>query len=253
MKNVYYAGSKEQWGQILIDEGNENLQSATIHYNFGGSEGSGTGSGSDDTGNSGAGSGSGGTVDSGSGSTAGTVQKKVQSIMADDIIKTYGTREFSLGAKSSGGTTLFYAVSNPKVAAVDSSGNVTVKGCGITDITITAAETSAYSMAQKTIQLTVKPKKMAIESVKSKKKKTATVKWKKDKRASGYLIECAADKRFKQNRVRTDIKKNKTTAATVKNLKSGKKYFVRICAYAKSGNTKIQGDWSKVKTVKVKK
>ena len=183
----------------------------------------------------------------------GTPQKTAQIITANDITKTYGAKAFSIGAKASGGTTLSYAVSNSKVAAVDGNGKVTIKGCGITDITIMAAETSTYSKAQKTIRLTVKPKKMTVSSVKSKKKKTATVKWKKDKNASGYLIECATDKKFKKNKVKTEVKKNKTVTATVKKLKSGKKYFVRICAYAKSGNVKVKGDWSKAKTVKIKK
>ena len=94
---------------------------------------------------------------------------------------------------------------------------------------------------------------MAVSSVKSKKKKTAAVKWKKDAKATGYLIECATDKKFKKNKVKKEIKKSKTAAVTIKKLKPGKKYYVRICAYAKSGGIKVQGDWSKAKTVKVKK
>ena len=83
--------------------------------------------------------------------------------------------------------------------------------------------------------------------------KTITAKWKKDGKASGYLIECATDKKFKKNKVKAEVKKNKTVTATVKKLKGGKKYYVRVCAYAKSGNTKVCGDWSKAKAVKVKK
>ena len=225
VKDVYYGGGPEQWKQIWFIAFNGSLYSATFHYY------------------------SDGPADLG----MGTPQKTAQIITANDITKTYGAKAFSIGAKASGGTTLSYAVSNSKVAAVDGNGKVTIKGCGITDITIMAAETSTYSKAQKTIRLTVKPKKMTVSSVKSKKKKTATVKWKKDKNASGYLIECATDKKFKKNKVKTEVKKNKTVTATVKKLKSGKKYFVRICAYAKSGNVKVKGDWSKAKTVKIKK
>lgn len=144
-------------------------------------------------------------------------------------------------------------MSDKKVATVDKKGKVTIKGCGITNITITAPETDIYSQAQTTIKLTVKPKKVTVSSVKSTKKKTATVKWKKDNKASGYLVGFATDSKFKKNKVRTTVNKNKTLSATVKKLKPGKKYYVRVCAYAKSGKTKVQGDWSKVKTVKVKK
>ena len=222
LKDVYYAGSQEQWSKIEIaDLKNESLFSATIHYNS-------------------------------SGPDAGIVTKSAQSVTASDITKTYGAKAFSLGAKASGGTALSYSVSDPKVAAVDANGNVTIKGCGITDITITAAETSAYEKAQKIIRLTVKPKTMKVSSVKSQKKKTATVKWKKDKSATGYMIECATDKKFKKNKVTVTVSKYKTVSRTVKKLKAGKKYYFRICAYAKSGGTKVQGNWSKSKTVKVK-
>lgn len=221
LKDVYYAGRQEQWKQIEFDsEKNYNLQHATIHYNSTGPENS---------------------------------QKATQSVTANDITKTFGEPSFFLGAKSSVGAALSYVVSNPNVATVDGSGNVTIKGCGITDITITAAETSVYAKAQKVIKLTVKPKKMTLTSVKSKKKKTAIVKWKKDKTVSGYLVECATDKKFKKNIVKVTVSKNKTVSTTVKKLKAGKKYYVRICAYAESGTVKVQGDWSKAKTVKVKK
>lgn len=222
-KDVYYGGSREEWNRIWFIKYNVILNSAAFHFH------------------------SAGPADLGLGI------KKPQNITANDITKTYGANTFSIGAVSDDDAALSYAVSNPKVAAVDGGGIVTIKGYGITDITITAAETNAYEKTQKTIRLTVKPKQMKAASVKSKKKKTATVKWKKDKKASGYLIECATDKKFKKNRVKTEIRKNKTVTATIKKLKSGKKYYVRICAYAKSGGLKVQGDWSKTKTVKVKK
>lgn len=184
---------------------------------------------------------------------AETPAKTAQTITAKNITKTYGAKAFSLGAKSNAGTNLTYSVSDKKVATVDKKGKVTIKGCGITNITITAPETDTYSQAQTTVKLTVKPKKVTVSFVKSIKKKTATVKWKKDNKASGYLVEFATDSKFKKNKVCTTVNKNKTLSATVKKLKPGKKYYVRVCAYAKSGKTKVQGDWSKVKTVKVKK
>ena len=223
LKDIYYAGNGEQWRQIEQWDG-EFYPSVTIH--FGSTE-----------------------SDFGAGGSA----KANQFITAENITKTYGAKTFPIGAKSTGGAALSYTVSNPKVAAVDGGGNVTIKGYGVTDITITAAETDAYHKAQKTIRLTVKPKKMTLSFVKSKKKKTATVKWKKDKNASGYRIECATDKKFKKNRVKTVVRRNKTVTATIKKLKPGKKYYVRICAYAESGDANVQGDWSKAKTIKIKK
>lgn len=218
LKDIYYGGSKEQWNKIRIDHDNDCLKSAKIHYN-----------------------------------STGKDSKSEQTITAKDITKTYGENPFKLNAKSSVGAALTYAVSNKNVASVDKNGKVTIKGCGITNITITAKKKGDYSQAKKTIKLTVKPKKMALSSVKSTKKSTAAVKWKQDKKASGYIIQCATDSKFKNGKVQMTISKNKTVSATVKKLKAGKKYYVRVCAYAKSGKTKVQGDWSKVKTVKVKK
>lgn len=191
-------------------------------------------------------------TNSDTGNSSSAVAGTIQTITVSNITKTYGAKPFSLGAKSSSGTKLAYSVSNKKVATVDKNGKVTIKGCGITDITITAPKTDVYSQAQATIRLTVKPKKAAVSSVKSTKKKTATVKWKQDKKASGYIIQYAMDSKFKKNKVQMTVNKNKTVSATAKKLKSGKKYYVRVCAYAKSGKAKVQGDWSKVKTVKVK-
>ena len=180
-------------------------------------------------------------------------EKSDQTITAKNITKTYGEKPFYLNAKADTGTALTYAVSNKKIATIDKKGKITIKGCGITEITITAPGSDTYNQAQKTIKLIVKPKKATLSSVKSKKKATATVKWKQDKTASGYLVVCAPDKKFKKNKVQITVDKNKTVSATVKKLKPGKTYYVRICAYAKSGKTKVQGDWSKVKTVKIKR
>lgn len=234
LKDVHYAGVQDQWNHVKIEvDGNEALWAATIHYGSAGPAGS--------------------ISDGDSGTGTETSIKKAQSVIAKNITKTYGAKAFSLGAKATGGTALSYSVSDKKVATVDRNGKVKIKGCGITNVTITAAETDTYSMAQKTIKLTVKPKKTAVTSVKSTKKKTVTVKWKQDKKASGYLVECATDSKFKRNKVRVTVGKNKTVATTVKKLKPGKKYFIRICTYAKAGKVKVQSDWSKTKTVKVKK
>ena len=247
LKDVYYGGSEEQWKKVNHSWFGDAIRGETvIHYNY------------SSTSSQQPGTSDGGTSDQQPGTSEPTQQpqtpqKSDQTITAKNITKTYGAKPFSLNAKANTGTALTYAVSDKKVATIDKKGKVTIKGCGITNITITAPATDAYNQAKKTIKLTVKPKKVTLSSVKSTKKKTATVKWKQDKKASGYLIQCATDSKFKKNKVQVTVSKNKTVSATVKKLKAGKKYYVRVCAYAKSGKTKVQGDWSKVKTVKVKK
>ena len=35
LTNVYYTGTQEQWNNIFVGDGNDNLTGATIHYNYG--------------------------------------------------------------------------------------------------------------------------------------------------------------------------------------------------------------------------
>ncbi len=174
--------------------------------------------------------------------------KKAQSITAASFRKVYGDQPFALGARASGGGALSYAVKDSSVASVDGRGKVTLKGCGVTEITVRAASNSAYLAAEKTVTLTVEPKRLAVTSVKSAKARTLTVKWKRDKAASGYIIECSADRKFKKGVKRYTVKKNKTTSKKIKNLKAGRKYYVR------AGGGKIKGAYGAAKkAVKVKR
>lgn len=179
-------------------------------------------------------------------------QKEQQVITAKNITKTFGAKAFSIGAKTSGTGKLAYAVERPKVAAIDKNGKITIKGCGKTAVKITAEENDSFLKAEISVTLTVKPKQAKISSLKSKKKKSVTVKWKKDAKATGYLIQYAADKKFKKGKKTITITKNKTVNHTIKGLKSRKKYYFRVCAYKKDGKNKIKGGWSKVKTAKVR-
>ncbi|MBQ4530955.1 MAG: fibronectin type III domain-containing protein [Lachnospiraceae bacterium] len=49
-----------------------------------------------------------------------------------------------------------------------------------------------------------------------------------------------------------DIKSNKTTSKKITNLKKGKTYYVRICAYKNSNGQKVYGNYSNVKKFKIK-
>lgn len=100
----------------------------------------------------------------------------------------------------------------------------------------------------------VTPKKTTLNSVKAK-SKSATVNWKKS-RGTGYQVQYSLDKNFK-NAKTINVSSNKNTA-TIKNLTSNKKYYVRVRSYAKYGSEKSKNglykysSWSNVKTVKVK-
>ena len=172
--------------------------------------------------------------------------------------KAYGNKAFKLNAKVKvGNGKLSYKSSDKKVATVDKNGKVTIKGIGVCKFTITAAATSTYNKRSVSVTLQVRPKKASLSSTKAVKGKKLTVKWKKDSKATGYQIQYCLKKNFKGAK-KVVIKKYKTTSTTIKKLKAGKKYYVRIRAYKtvkvdKKSQT-LYGDWSAVKsTSKIKK
>ncbi|WP_022762405.1 fibronectin type III domain-containing protein [Butyrivibrio sp. AD3002] len=85
-------------------------------------------------------------------------------------------------------------------------------------------------------------------------KKSITIKWKKQtaKGIKGYEIQYSTDKDFKTNVKKVTITKVKTETKTIKKLKSGKKYYVRIRTFKKISGEKVYSDWSTPKSVKVK-
>ncbi len=166
--------------------------------------------------------------------------------------KTYGDKAFSLGAKvKTGDGKLSYKSSNTKVADYNKkTGKVQIKGTGSCIITITAAETVNYKKTSINVTITVKPKKMSIKGVTAA-KKSLKVTWKKDSKATGYEIQCSLTKNFKKVAAKVDVKK---ASATLKKLKKGRKYYVRIRAYktakVNGKNKKLTGAWSKAKISK---
>ena len=88
-------------------------------------------------------------------------------------------------------------------------------------------------------------------------KRKAKVTWKANKKASGYQIQYATNKKFKKAK-KVNIKKAKTKKAILKKLKAGKKYFVRIRTYKTVKNVNGQaeikyGKWTKAKKFTAKK
>lgn len=161
-------------------------------------------------------------------------------------------KSVTLKAKGQGAVT--YTSSDKKVLTIGkSSGKIKTVGYGKAQVTIKAAGNENYNPGIRKITVTIKPKKMAVSKVKSMKKATLNVTWKKDARADGYKIQYSTDRRFKKGVKTVTVKKNRIVKATMKKLKAGKKYYVRIRAYKGSGKNQVSGDWSKAKAVTVKK
>ena len=162
--------------------------------------------------------------------------------------KAYGDKAFWIEAESEDDVDITFSSNNKKVVTVNGEGKVSIKGCGTASITVATVADSQYDSVKKTIKITVKPKKSTITSLTSKKKAQMVLKWKKDSKASGYEIVYSYNGKSKK----VDVKKNRTTSATIKKLKSKKTYSVKIRAYKKIDGKKIYGDYSKVKKIKVK-
>ena len=93
--------------------------------------------------------------------------------------------------------------------------------------------------------------KTAIKSVKSPKKKQAKVSWKKVEGAEGYVIQYAANSKFKKAKT-TTVKGGATTQRIIKKLKSKGKYYFRVRAYRTIDGKKIYTSYSSKKPVRVK-
>jgi hypothetical protein len=95
-----------------------------------------------------------------------------------------------------------------------------------------------------------------IKNVKAKKpvagKKKITVKWKKVKKVNGYEIQYARNKAFTKSAKKVTVKGAKKTKKTIKGLKKGKTYYVRIRPFKKKGGKKYLGIYTVAKKVKVK-
>ena len=187
------------------------------------------------------------TPDSQNPSTTNKLKKQKITKVSSTYKKSVG-QSFTLKPKAKGKIT--YKTGNKKVATVNSKGKVTVKGTGKATITVTAKATSTYSKSVKKITVYGVPKKPEMKKLTAGKKKF-TVQWKKDKKTDGYQVQYSTDKKFKKNVKSVNVSK-KSTKATVKKLKKGKTYRVRVRSYKKINGKKYYSGWGKVKSVKVR-
>lgn len=172
--------------------------------------------------------------------------------------RTYSlTRKFSLNGQT-GRVDLFGAVkwksSKPSVAEVNSKGRVKMRRAGKTKITATSASGKSISFT-----LTVR-KKISLYSMKSTSirkitagKKKLKIKWKRVKKNTmGYWIQYATDPNFQRNVKTRKIAGYKKTGATLKKLRTGKRYYVKVCTYYKMPSSTYFSAWSPVKSKRAK-
>lgn len=113
-----------------------------------------------------------------------------------------------------------------------------------TTYTIKKVDVSAEKTAMKKATVTILALKFTAAG-------KATVSYKQSAvKATGYEIQYSTSSKFTAATTKTVTAKN--TSATLKSLKSGKKYYVRVRAYKSISGIKVYGSYSKAKTVAVK-
>ncbi|MCI8490427.1 MAG: phosphatidylinositol-specific phospholipase C domain-containing protein [Lachnospiraceae bacterium] len=115
-------------------------------------------------------------------------------------------------------------------------GTVTVKGIG------------KYNHVR-TVKFNILPKKNKVSKLTNKSGRKLAVKFSKSVGAKGYIVYYATNQTFKSAK---KLKTTKTTC-TLKGLKKGKTYYIRVRAYAKAGKKTVYSDYSKTVKKKIKK
>ena len=192
-------------------------------------------------------------VITGKGNYTGTVEgafvikKAAQTIQKQTV---YAYSKYVM-VKASAKGKITYTSSNKKVATVNKkSGFVTAKKPGKVQIKVTAAATANYKKGTGTITLIVVPATPTVKKAAAYKTKAIKVSYKKVSGASGYQITYATNKAFKN--AKSTYVSSKKSSAVIKNLKKGKKYYVKVRAYKKINGKKFYSIYSGKTSVKTK-
>lgn len=159
-----------------------------------------------------------------------TIVKALQPIKASNLSLTYPNSGKITVSGNKGSLT--YKSSNTAVATVDSTGKVKAKSGGTAKITITAAATSQYNAASKTVTIKVLP--ALISSLKATNQVTGIkLTWKKISGATGYKI-------YRNSTLIKTINDGSTT--TYKDTKANTnmtKYVYKVVAKGPAGDSPL--------------
>lgn len=176
-------------------------------------------------------------------------------VSASCVVTVYNTVRYNLngGTNNGGNPATFYGnttnLLNPTRRGYIFKGWYSDKGLKkrVTQITSrNVGNTTFYAKWKK-----VSVGKTTITSFANKSGKKALVKYKAVSGASGYEIVYSTDKKVKKNRTTV---KTKAKSRTLKGLKKGKTYYVKVRAYkTDSTGLVVYGKYSAIKKVKIKK
>lgn len=153
---------------------------------------------------------------------------------------------------------------NTEIVSVDKSGNIIAKKEGKAKVTVSSAvRPDIKAVCEITVwtdkavptqkpSTTVKLKKQVIKTLKSPKAGRAYVKWNKDNNATGYQIQYSVNSKIKTGIGKVSIQNKNITTKTITKLKKRKKYYFRVRSYSKKGGKIVYGQWSTIKSVRIK-
>ena len=136
-----------------------------------------------------------------------------------------------------------WKTSDEKVATVDENGTVKASGVGTAVITV-ASEDGATAECKVTVEVPDAPS--GISAV-SKSYNQIKVSWNKVSGADGYKVSYGTSSKCS---TKTVYVKSSARSYVFKGLKTGRKYYVRVCAYKTVDGKKVVGSPSSVKSVK---
>lgn len=117
-------------------------------------------------------------------------------------------------------------------------------------VNITASAKDGSNVT-KTVSLIVTPKRMEKPYASNYYKKKLYVSWQTQSGVSGYQIQYSKKKNFSKSATKTKKMSASSYSGRYFSVKKGK-YYVRTRSYLKIGKEYYYGDWSKVRTIKVK-
>ena len=181
-----------------------------------------------------------------------TIEKSPAVIKLSDLVRRADSKSFQLTKKTEkGGGIVSYTIDNSQVAAVTSSGKVTIKGCGTAKITASAPETANFKAVTKTITLTVNPRPSVLDRVYD----NGNGSWRAIVRqvadVDNYHLMYADNPEFKNAKtltIRTGIH-----SYTRKGFRKGETWYIKVRTSRIVDGVRYYSNWSGTKSVALKK
>lgn len=102
-------------------------------------------------------------------------------------------------------------------------------------------------------QTVAAPTRTVIKKLKNRNGRRVQVKFKKVAGADGYEIVYSTGVNFGKKKTKAVSYNASKNIRTIKKMKKGRRYFVKVRAYKMNGTKKVYGKWSPVKVIRVKK